>query len=255
MDQEQPIGQHSDGTSSRDQREIDSFSALADQWWDSDGPFAPLHRLNPTRVKVIADLCASHFSRDLNTDKPFSDTSLWDVGCGGGLVSEPMSKLGFKVTGMDASPENISAAQFHASASCLSIDYHVGAPEDVSDMPHQFDVILALEVVEHVANIDVFIDRLTKNLAPDGLLILSTISRSLKSMAMAKVAAEYLLRWVPPGTHTWSKFVTPSELARHIRTAGCKVVALNGLGYDLATGEWKRVDDVSVNYVLAATPN
>lgn len=249
------IGDQAQSTrTSRDQREIDGFSALADQWWDAEGPFAPLHRLNPARVRAIADICAEHFSKPLQAETPFKSLSLWDVGCGGGLVAEPMARMGFKVTGMDASEENIQAAHRHATESGLEIDYRAGAPEDLQAGSEQFDVVLALEVVEHVADIETFVKGLTENLRPGGLLVFSTISRSLKSMALAKVAAEYILRWVPPGTHTWGKFVKPSELAKHLRQSGFQVTALDGLEYHLATGEWATGEDVSVNYILAATP-
>lgn len=254
MAQEQQAGDTRRAASSRDQQEIDGFSALADQWWESDGPFAPLHQLNPARVRAIATLCSDHFSTDLNSQKPFKNKTLWDVGCGGGLVAEPMARMGFNVIGMDASAENIRAAQHHAEQACLSIEYRVGIPEELPAKPHRFDVVLALEVIEHVADIETFVNGLTEKVAPGGVLLFSTINRSLKSMAMAKVAAEYLLRWVPAGTHTWSKFVKPSELAKYVRQAGFNVTAINGLSFNLANGEWTTSDDVSVNYIIAATP-
>lgn len=254
MNQVQNASPNANVATSKDQREIDGFSALADQWWEANGPFAPLHKLNPARIRIIADLCAAHFSHEQTLDKPFRSKTLWDVGCGGGLVAEPLSRLGFKVTGMDASSENIMVAQHHAEQSGLNIEYLVGGPEDLPTQRRQFDVVLALEVVEHVADIETFVSGLTKHLSPGGLLIFSTINRSIKSMALAKVAAEYLLRWVPAGTHTWSKFVKPSELARHLRNVGFEVTAIKGMDYNLATGEWSEDNDVSVNYVLAATP-
>lgn len=253
MNQVENVNQTAGAATSRDQREIDGFSALADSWWDTEGPFAPLHKLNPARIRIIADLCATHFSQKQSLSTPYESKSLWDVGCGGGLVAEPLARLGFSVTGMDASSENIVAAQTHAKQSGLSIEYIVGSPEELPAKQRQFDVVLALEVAEHVADIETFVAGLTNHIAPGGLLIFSTINRSLKSMALAKVAAEYLLRWVPAGTHTWSKFVKPSELSRHLRNAGCTPTAIKGLDYDLATGEWTEDKDVSVNYVLAAT--
>ncbi|MEQ8733421.1 MAG: bifunctional 2-polyprenyl-6-hydroxyphenol methylase/3-demethylubiquinol 3-O-methyltransferase UbiG [Rhodospirillaceae bacterium] len=237
---------------SRDQAEIDGFSAQANSWWDPEGPFAPLHHLNPARMRILADLLSSHFSRPLNQDIPFKSLSLCDVGCGGGLITEPFSRLGFHVTGLDASPENIRTAEEHASKSGLTIDYRVGLPEDADVLNGCFDAVLALEVVEHVRDIPTFITGLTQHLAPNGILVLSTLNRTLKSLALAKYAAEYILRWVPAGTHTWSKFVKPSELSKHLRAAGFKVTAIRGMDYDLATGEWNVCDDVSVNYVLAA---
>ncbi len=238
--------------SSRDQREIDGFSAHAASWWDTTGPFAPLHRLNPTRIRILADLFSAHFSRPLGGSAPFFDLSLTDIGCGGGLVTEPFARLGFHVVGVDASPENIEIARCHAESSGLSVDYRVGAPEDPGILDGVFDAVVALEVVEHVSDIATFVDSLAQKVGPDGVLVLSTINRTLKSMALAKFAAEYILRWVPAGTHTWSKFVKPSELTHHLRRSGFKITAMRGMDYDLATGEWNPCDDVSVNYVLAA---
>ena len=237
---------------SRDQAEIDGFSAQAARWWDPEGPFAPLHHLNPARIRILGDLFSDHFSRPLSQDMPFKGLSLCDVGCGGGLVTEPSARLGFNVTGLDASPENIETAEQHASKSGLTIEYRVGLPEDSAVLTEDFDVVLALEVVEHVRDIPTFITGLTQHVGPDGILVLSTLNRTLKSLALAKYAAEYILRWVPAGTHTWSKFVKPSELSKHLRAAGFKVTSIRGMDYDLATGEWNACDDVSVNYILAA---
>lgn len=239
--------------SSRDQREIDGFSAHALSWWDTEGPFAPLHRLNPTRIRIIADLLSEHFSRPLGGNAPFFDLNLTDVGCGGGLVAEPFARLGFDVTGMDASEENIATAKEHAASTDLQIDYRVGAPEDAAFDDQIFDAVIALEVVEHVSDIETFVNSLTTKVKPGGILVMSTINRTLKSMALAKIAAEYILRWVPAGTHTWSKFVKPSELSHHLRREGFRVNAMHGMDYDLSTGEWSSSEDVSVNYVLAAT--
>lgn len=239
--------------SSRDQREIDGFSAHALSWWDTEGPFAPLHRLNPTRIRIIADLLSEHFSRPLGENTPFRDLSLTDIGCGGGLVAEPFARLGFDVTGMDASEENIATAKDHAASSGLQINYCVGAPEDTEFGEHSFDVVVALEVVEHVSDIETFVNSLTTKVKPGGILVMSTLNRTLKSMALAKIAAEYILRWVPAGTHTWSKFVKPSELSQHLRREGFRVHAMHGMDYNLSTGEWNSSEDVSVNYILAAT--
>lgn len=255
MNQTRAVLSPGDTASSRDQSEIDGFSALADQWWDTAGPFAPLHRLNPARIRAIADICAKHFSTPLDIARPFNSLSLWDVGCGGGLVAEPLARMGFKVTGMDASEENVVAAQRHAKTSNLEITYVTGAPEELPSNDQQYDVVLALEVVEHVSDIDTFVGGLARQLRPGGLLIFSTIHRSLRSMALAKVAAEYILRWVPAGTHTWSKFVKPSELAKSARSSGLKAIDIRGLEYQLSTGEWTVGKDVSVNYILAATPS
>lgn len=238
---------------SRDEQEIARFSAQADAWWDPNGPFAPLHRMNPARMRILAQAASNHFDRPLGLENPFAGLTLTDVGCGGGLVTEPFARLGFTVTGLDASQENINVAKVHAAASGLTIDYRVGAPEQDLFRPHEADVVLALEVVEHVADIEVFVSGLAQRLAPGGLLVMSTINRTMKSMVLAKVAVEYVLRWVPSGTHTWRNFVRPSELSRYLRSAGMNITDIQGMVYDLATGEWHAGGDVSVNYILAAT--
>lgn len=237
-----------------DQREIAGFSAQAGSWWDPAGPFAPLHRLNPARMRILSEMMAAHFGRSLDDNTPFQGLSLTDVGCGGGLVTEPCRRIGFSVTGLDASEENIRTARAHALQSDLMIDYKVGAPERDLPANEKANAVLALEVIEHVADTDVFVASLAEHLASDGLLIMSTINRTLKSMALAKFAAEYVLRWVPRGTHDWSKFVRPSELSQWLRDAGLQVIDLRGLAFDLATGDWRETPDVSVNYILAATP-
>jgi 2-polyprenyl-6-hydroxyphenyl methylase/3-demethylubiquinone-9 3-methyltransferase len=239
--------------SSRDQREIDAFSAIAQSWWDPTGPFAPLHHLNPSRVRILANCAADHFHLDLKATRPFNGLSLLDIGCGGGLIAEPFSKLGFDVTGVDASPQNIETARAHAADGNLSITYLEAAPEDSFLSSRTFDVVLALEVIEHVADLDLFLSSVCSRVKPGGVLFLSTLNRTLRSLVLGKAVAEYVLGWVPPGTHTWSKFVKPSEIAKRIRTAGFAVTSLQGLEYELATGEWRISEDVSVNYILAAT--
>ena len=240
---------------SRDEQEIAGFSAQADSWWDPNGPFAPLHQLNPARMRILAHMASRHFKRPLDTTRPFEGLTLTDVGCGGGLVTEPCARLGFSVTGLDASEENIAIAKIHAEQGGLTIGYRVGAPEQDLPKAPADNVVLALEVIEHVADTEIFISGLAKRLVPGGLLVMSTINRTLKSFALAKAAAEYVLRWVPPGTHSWKKFIRPSELTRQLRQAGLRVVDIQGMEYDLATGEWRATADVSVNYILAATSN
>ncbi len=238
---------------SRDEREIVGFSAQAESWWDPAGPFAPLHKLNPARLRILADIFSTHFGRPLEINAPFSDLTLIDVGCGGGLVTEPCARLGFSVSGLDPSPENIETARTHAEASGLTIDYRVGAPEQNVTDGQLYDVVVALEVIEHVSDINVFVDSLVETLKPGGLLVLSTINRTLKSLMLAKVVAEYVLNWVPKGTHQWRKFVRPSELTRALRANGMTVSDIRGMELDLATGDWQTSSDVSVNYILAAT--
>ncbi len=239
--------------SSRDEAEIAGFAAQADSWWDPNGPFALLHRLNPARMRILAEMISHHFDRSLDAPCPFSGLSLIDVGCGGGLVTEPFARLDFAVTGLDASPENIAIAKDHAELAELTIDYQVGSPEQEAKRQKHWDVVVALEVVEHVADVDVFVSGLSNRLKPGGLLLMSTINRTVKSMALAKIAAEYVLRWVPAGTHQWNKFIKPSELSRHMRNAGLTVKGLQGMEFNMATGDWQAGSDVSVNYVLSAS--
>ena len=239
--------------SSRDEAEIAGFAAQADSWWDSNGPFAPLHRLNPTRMRILTDMASQHFQRPLEQASPFTGLTLNDVGCGGGLVTEPFARLGFAVTGLDPSPENIAVAKHHAVKSNLNIDYQTGAPEQKTGRQKTWDAVVALEVVEHVADVAVFVSGLVNRLNPGGLLLMSTINRTVKSMALAKIAAEHVLRWVPPGTHHWNKFLRPSELSRYLRKAGLTVKEIQGMEFDMATGDWHPGTDVSVNYILSAT--
>lgn len=239
--------------SSRDEQEIAGFASHAGSWWDPVGPFAPLHQLNPARIRIMSGILARHFERSLADHHPFQGLALTDVGCGGGLVTEPFARLGFSVSGLDASQESIHIARNHATEAGLTINYQVGAPEETLLGLATNDVVLALEVIEHVADMEVFIAGLAQRLLPGGLLIMSTINRTLKSLVFAKGAAEYVLRWVPPGTHHWKKFVRPSELSEMLRSAGLRVVDIQGMTYDMATGEWNASSDVSVNYVLSAT--
>ena len=204
-------------------------------------------------MRILVEMLSDHFERPLEARLPFSNLSLIDVGCGGGLVTEPFARLGFTVTGLDAAPENIETAKQHAALGDLSIDYHVGSPEQDAEGQKHWDVVVALEVVEHVADVDVFVAGLVDRLKPGGLLLMSTINRTVKSMALAKIAAEYVLRWVPTGTHQWNKFIKPSELSRHMRNAYLTVKDVQGMEFDMATGDWGAGGDVSVNYILAAT--
>lgn len=242
----------SEGPTSRDQDEIQGFADLADRWWDAEGPFAPLHKLNPARVRSIADACATHFHRDLDGKAPFSDLSLLDIGCGGGLITEPFCRLGFNVTGADAAEENVATARRHAKTSGLDINYLAAAPEEDFLSGKTFDAVFALEVVEHVADIDLFVHSVCEKVKPGGIVVFSTLNRTLRSLVLGKGIAEYVLNWVPAGTHDWSKFVKPSELARVLRTDAFDLKSITGLEFDMATGEWTSGSDVSVNYILTA---
>ncbi len=232
--------------------EIAKFTALADQWWDPQGPFRPLHKFNPARIRLIRDRLAAHFGRPAAADVPFSGLTLLDIGCGGGLVAEPMSRLGFAVTGIDAGEENVGVARVHADRLGLPVTYRTTGPEGLLDGGLRFDAVLAMEVVEHVDDVPAFFRSAADLLAPGGMLIAATLNRTLKSLALAKVGAEYVLRWVPAGTHDWRKFLRPHELAAHLRSAGLSLSALTGLSYDLFTDRWKESGDLDVNYFAVA---
>jgi 2-polyprenyl-6-hydroxyphenyl methylase/3-demethylubiquinone-9 3-methyltransferase len=233
--------------------EVAKFSAIADEWWDPQGKFKPLHKFNPERIRYVRDSVAVRFSRTLTGPAPFNGLNLLDVGCGGGLIAEPLARLGFNVTGIDASEKNIGVAKLHAESSGLKIDYDCKTPEQLLDIDKRFDVVLALEVVEHVADVNAFLSAAGQLVAPGGTLIAATLNRTLKSLAMAKIGAEYVLRWLPIGTHDWRKFVKPSELAAGLRVAGLSVQEMKGMTYDVFRDRWVLSDDVDVNYMMLAT--
>ena len=232
--------------------EIAKFTALADQWWDPEGPFRPLHKFNPARIRLIRDRLSAHFGRGAGGEAPFAGLSLLDIGCGGGLVAEPMSRLGFAVTGIDAGEENVGVAQVHADRLGLAIAYETAGPENLLDRGLRFDAVLAMEVIEHVDDVAAFLHSAGALLTPGGMIIAATLNRTLKSLALAKIGAEYVLRWVPAGTHDWRKFVRPHELAAHLRSAGLSLTALAGMSYDLFTDRWQESADLDVNYFAVA---
>jgi 2-polyprenyl-6-hydroxyphenyl methylase / 3-demethylubiquinone-9 3-methyltransferase len=233
--------------------EIARFDGLAARWWDAGGPLRPLHRINPLRADFVRRRACRHFGRDANTPHPLSGLTLLDVGCGGGLLSEPMARLGAAVTGIDASKEAIAVARLHAAGEGLVIDYRVGTPESLAGSERRsFDLVLDMEVIEHVPDIGGHLGACATLLAPRGLMILSTINRTLRSLALAKFGAEYVLRWLPAGTHDWSKFVRPSELARHLRGAGLELTELSGMAFDPLTDRWRLAASISVNYFAMA---
>ena len=237
-----------------DQEDVARFSAQADSWWDEHGSFAPLHKINPTRIRYIRDAIVKHFSREETALQPFTALSLLDIGCGGGLVAEPMTRLGAAVSAIDASERNIAVASAHAAAMGLTIEYRASSAEELAESGMQFDIVLALEIVEHVADLDAFMKAVTALVKPGGLLILSTLNRTAKSYALGIIAAEYILRWIPRGTHQWKKFLRPSELAHSIRSHGLLMEDLCGMIFDPFTREWKlQPRDLAVNYFLTAT--
>lgn len=237
---------------SADPAEIAKFSALADTWWALEGPFKPLHKFNPVRIALLKDRLARHFGRDAAAERPFEGLSLLDIGCGGGLIAEPMARMGFAVTGIDASEKNVGTARAHAARMRLSIDYRPLKPEDLGP-EERFDVVLALEVVEHVPDRALFLKAAAAPLASGGFLGLATLNRTVKSLMMAKIGAEYVVRWLPVGTHDWRDFVKPSELARDCRAAGLAEPAFTGLTYNPLKDSWRESDDLSVNYMAFAT--
>lgn len=235
-----------------DSSEIAKFSAMAEAWWDPTGDFKPLHLLNPTRIAFIREVAAHHFVRAPAGDAPLEGLSLCEIGCGGGLLTEPMRRLGAGVTGVDPSARNIGIARSHAETSGLKITYLQCAAEDMAERGARFDIVLAMEVVEHVANVDVFLASCAQLVNPGGLLIIATINRTAKAFALAIVGAEYVMRWLPRGTHDWRKFVKPSELANPLRRAGLAIERLSGVTYNPLADRWSLSRDLDVNYMLAA---
>ncbi len=238
-----------------DPDEIGRFSREAPQWWDETGPFAPLHRMNPARVGYIKSSICCHFDRDVKSLTPLNHLKILDVGCGGGLVCEPLARLGGDVTGIDGDGVAINVAKDHASRSGLEISYSNTTTDRLLEKKHgTFDVVLALEIVEHVADVDAFVDDCINLCKSNGLIVFSTLNRTLKSMALGKIAAEYILRWVPIGTHDWRKFVKPSRLASALRSAGANPVEIKGLAFNPLRGEFLLSDhDLDVNYFIVST--
>lgn len=240
------------GATSVDPAEIARFGRIADEWWDANGKFAPLHRLGPARMSFLRDRLAKHFGVALPSLKPLSGLTVLDIGCGGGLVAEPLARLGAHVTAIDPSPDTIAAARAHAKVSSLEIDYRAVTAEEVAASGRSFDAVLCLEVVEHVQDPAAFIRLAAGLVRPGGLLIASTINRTGKAWLLAIVGAEYVLRWLPVGTHRWDRFVTPDEMARHMAAAGLSGIAFEGLVYDPLGDRWSLSPDTDVNYFAAA---
>ena len=235
-----------------DQAEAAKFAAMAQAWWDPHGEFRPLHKLNPTRIAFIRDQIARHHDRDPLADRALHGLRLLDVGCGGGLLAEPMVRLGAAVTAIDVGERNIDIARRHARQSGLDIDYRVGTAEALVATGARFDVVLSLEVVEHVADRAMFLGACCSLLADKGLLFLATINRTAKAFALAVVGAEYVLRWLPRGTHDWRKFVRPSELAAGLRPHGVELAEIKGVVYSPLTDTWSLSRDLDVNYIAVA---
>lgn len=238
-----------------DAEEIERFSKLAAEWWNPEGKFKPLHLFNPVRLAFIRDEAARRFGRDIAARRPFEGVKLLDIGCGGGLLAEPMTRLGFAVTGVDASEANIKTAGIHAREQGLDIDYRHGSAEALAETGARFDVILNMEVVEHVADVRAFLKTCADMVAPGGLMIVATINRTAKAFALAIVGAEYVMGWLPRGTHRHSKFVRPLEVRDALAEAGLKVRPPVGVTFNPLAGRWRLSGDTDVNYMLTAERN
>ncbi len=236
-----------------DPREVERFARLAARWWDPRGPMAPLHKFNPVRLIYVRDEVTAHFGRDPKKLGCLKDLRIVDIGCGAGLLSEPLARLGAEMTGLDPAEENIEAARAHAVDSGITVDYRAGTAEALADDGEQFDVVLAMEVVEHVNHVPSFVATCASMVRPGGLFFAATLNRTLKSFVLAIVGAEYVLRWLPRGTHQWNKFVTPEELEAAIEDAGLSIIGERGVIYNPLADRWQLSSDMDVNYITVAT--
>jgi 2-polyprenyl-6-hydroxyphenyl methylase/3-demethylubiquinone-9 3-methyltransferase len=241
--------------SSIDPAEVDRFSRLAADWWNARGPMAALHKLNPVRIGYIRDEATARFQRDAKKLDCLKGLRILDIGCGGGILSEPLARLGADVVGADPAEENIAAASAHASDSGVAVDYRATTAEDLAAQDERFDIVLAMEVVEHVVDLAGFVKTCATMVKPDGLMIAATLNRTMKSFALAIVGAEYVLRWLPRGTHQWDKFVTPDELEASLEEAGLNVIGERGVIYNLFADRWQLSSDMDVNYMVVAARN
>jgi 2-polyprenyl-6-hydroxyphenyl methylase / 3-demethylubiquinone-9 3-methyltransferase len=246
MERRQPRGD------SVDDDEVARFSRLSGQWWDAHGPMAALHKFNPVRLAYLRDRSAAHFHRDASRLDSLAGLTILDIGCGGGILAEPLARLGAKMVGIDPSDSNIGVARRHAAQSQLTIDYRNSSAEALAADGETFDIVLAMEVVEHVTDLDAFIDAAAALVKPGGLLFVATLNRTIKSFALAIVGAEYILRWLPRGTHQWDKFITPNELEIAIEQTGLHIGNETGVIYDLFADRWRLSNDMDVNYMVIA---
>ncbi len=238
------------GTVSED--EVARFSRLSGQWWDARGPMAALHKFNPVRLGYVRDRAAEHFGRDPKRLDSLAGLRLLDIGCGGGILSEPLARLGAAVVGADPSERNIAVARHHAAESGVAVDYRATTAEALAEAGEAFDVVLAMEVVEHVTDVGLFVATIAAMVKPGGLLVVATLNRTLKSFALAIVGAEYILRWLPRGTHQWDKFVTPNELEIAVERSGLHLIDETGVIYNLLADRWQLSNDMDVNYMITA---
>jgi 2-polyprenyl-6-hydroxyphenyl methylase/3-demethylubiquinone-9 3-methyltransferase len=235
-----------------DQAEVARFSRLADEWWNPRGKMGVLHKFNPVRISYIKDAACRQFARDGKRLDSLAGLRMLDIGCGGGLLCEPLARLGASVVGADPAKTNIAVARLHAAGSRLPIDYRATTAEALADADERFDVVLAMEVVEHVADVPLFLRRCAEMVKPGGLMIVATLNRTLKSFALAIVGAEYVLRWLPRGTHQWDRFITPNELEIAIEQSGLHVIGQGGMIYNILADRWQLSRDLDVNYLLTA---
>jgi len=235
-----------------DEAEVARFSRVSEQWWDPHGPMAALHKFNPVRLAYIRDRAAAHFDRDPKRLDSLAGLRVLDVGCGGGILAEPLARLGASVVGIDPSDRNITVAQRHAAQSSLAIDYRSTSAEALAEAGEKFDAVLAMEVVEHVADVGLFVDVAAAMVKPGGLFFVATLNRTVKSFALAIVGAEYILRWLPRGTHQWDKFVTPNELEIALAQSGLHIAGETGVIYNLLADRWQLSADMDVNYMIVA---
>lgn len=235
-----------------DADEVAKFSAMAAEWWDPNGKFRPLHKFNPVRLAYIREKICLHFGRGEHDLRPFEGLRLLDIGCGGGLLCEPMTRLGAEVVGADASQKNIHTAGVHAMEMDLDIDYRCVTAEALAQQGETFDIVLNMEVVEHVADVDLFVTSCASMIRPGGVMIMATLNRTLKAFALAIVGAEYVLGWLPKGTHQWEKFVTPEELTDALTSAGLEVAERTGVVYNPLADAWKLSKDTDVNFMMLA---
>jgi 2-polyprenyl-6-hydroxyphenyl methylase / 3-demethylubiquinone-9 3-methyltransferase len=235
-----------------DAAEVERFSRLAADWWNPRGPMAPLHKFNPVRLGYIRDQAAMHFQRDPKRLDCLSGLRILDIGCGGGLLSEPLARIGAEVVGADPAANNIEVAKLHAAETGVAVDYRSTTAEALADAGEHFDIVLAMEVIEHVTDVNLFIRRCAEMVRPGGLMITATLNRTLKAFALAIVGAEYVLRWLPRGTHQWDKFVTPEELAHHLKSNKLAVTEQAGVVYSPFADRWSLSSDMDVNYMVVA---
>ncbi len=239
-------------TGTIDQAEVDRFSRLAAEWWNPKGKFKPLHKFNPVRLRYIRDTVAAHFGRDPNSVRPLEGLRLLDIGCGGGLLCEPMARMGATVVGADASETNIEVARLHAAQTGVAVDYRATTSEALQAAGETFDIVLNMEVVEHVADVDLFLKSCAAMVRPGGLMFIATINRTTKAWGLAIIGAEYVLGWLPKGTHEYERLVKPSEIDAALADTGLSVFAESGVFYNVLADEWRLSRDMDVNYMVVA---